>query len=69
VSDSLHLRRFCLIPLTCPVPDESTVRKLTRRLGHQVADGIIRQLIGVALRHRRFRPRALRSDSTVMAAS
>jgi hypothetical protein len=25
VSDSLHLRRFCL-PLTQPVPDESTVR-------------------------------------------
>jgi IS5 family transposase len=33
VSDSLHLRRFCLIPLTQRVPDESTVRKLARRLG------------------------------------
>lgn len=33
VADSLHLRRFCLIPLTEAVPDESTVRKLTRRLG------------------------------------
>jgi hypothetical protein len=32
VSDSLHLRRFCL-PLTEGVPDESTVRKLVRRLG------------------------------------
>jgi len=31
VSDSLHLRRFCLIPLDVEVPDESTVRKLTRR--------------------------------------
>jgi IS5 family transposase len=68
VSDSLHLRRFCLIPLTDPVPDESTVRKLTRRLGHQVADGIIRGVIGVALRERRFRPRALRVDSTVAEA-
>jgi transposase, IS5 family len=28
VSDSLHLRRFCLLPLTQRVPDESTVRKL-----------------------------------------
>jgi IS5 family transposase len=65
VSDSLHLRRFCLIPLISPVPDESTVRKLTRRLGHQVVDGCIRGVIGVALRERRFRPRALRSDSTV----
>jgi transposase, IS5 family len=26
VSDSLHLRRFCLLPLTERVPDESTVR-------------------------------------------
>ncbi len=33
VSDSIHLRRFCLIPLQAAVPDESTVRKLTRRLG------------------------------------
>jgi transposase, IS5 family len=68
VSDSLHLRRFCLIPLTSPVPDESTVRKLTRRLGHQVVDGCIRAVIGKALRERRFRPRALRSDSTVAEA-
>ncbi|HEY6550626.1 MAG TPA: hypothetical protein VIY71_05435 [Solirubrobacterales bacterium] len=32
VSDSLHLRRFCLIGITERVPDKSTVRKLTRRL-------------------------------------
>jgi IS5 family transposase len=68
VSDSLHLRRFCLIALTEAVPDESTVRKLTRRLGPQVVDEIIRAVIGKALRQRRFRPRALRSDSTVAEA-
>lgn len=33
VSDSLHLRRFCLIGIDQRVPCESTVRKLTRRLG------------------------------------
>lgn len=33
VSDSLHLRRFCLIGLHERAPDESTVRKLTCRLG------------------------------------
>src|SRR5438046_295717 len=33
VSDSLHLRRFCLSAIDVEVPDESTVRKLTRRLG------------------------------------
>ncbi len=68
VSDSLHLRRFCLIPLTEAVPDESTVRKLTRRLGPEVVDDLIRGLIAKALRERRFRPRALRSDSTVAEA-
>ncbi len=31
VSDSMHLRRFCLIPLHERVADESTLRKLTRR--------------------------------------
>jgi transposase, IS5 family len=38
VSDSLHLRRFCLIALGEPVPDESTIRKLTRRLGATVVN-------------------------------
>jgi hypothetical protein len=32
VSDSLHLHRFCLIPIAQRVPDESTVRKLAGRL-------------------------------------
>ncbi len=34
--DSLHLRHFCLIGITERVPCESTVRKLTRRLGPEV---------------------------------
>lgn len=40
VSDSLHLRRFCRIALTERVPDESTVRKLVKRLGADVIDQI-----------------------------
>jgi transposase, IS5 family len=40
VSDSLHLRRFCLIALGEQVPHESTVRKLTRRLGGEAVEGI-----------------------------
>ena len=43
VGDSLHLRRFCLIALGEQKPDESTVRKLTRRLGSEVADELTRQ--------------------------
>lgn len=68
VSDSIHLRRFCLIPLHAAVPDESTVRKLTRRLGPGVTDALIRSLITLACRERRFRARALRVDSTVVEA-
>lgn len=68
VSDSFHLRRFCLIPLTQSVPDESTVRKLTRRLGPEVVNELIRGSVRIAMRERHFRPRALRVDSTVVQA-
>ena len=39
VSDSIHLRRFCRIGMTERVPDESTVRKLTRRIGAETVCG------------------------------
>lgn len=68
VSDSLHLRRFCLIPLTDPVPDESTVRKLTRRLGPGLVAELICEVIALAARERRFAARAIRIDSTVVEA-
>jgi transposase, IS5 family len=68
VSDSLHLRRFCLIPLVAEVPHESTIRKLTRRLGPELVDELTRGLFEKAIRERRFRPRALRPDSTVTEA-
>jgi IS5 family transposase len=68
VSDSLHLRRFCLLPLHQSAPHESTVRKLTRRLGSEVVDDLIRTLIVRTYRERRLRPRAMRVDSTVIEA-
>ena len=68
VSDSLHLRRFCLIGLCERVPDESTVRKLTRRLGAEVVAELSRVVIGKAQRETRFRVRAVRVDSTVVEA-
>ena len=68
VSDSIHLRRFCRIALTERVPDESTVRKLTRRIGEQTVNDITRELIEAAVRERRFRARAVRIDSTVIEA-
>src|SRR5712691_11258838 len=44
VSDSLHRRRFCLVPIDEGVPDESTVGKLTRRLGAEVVAELSRIL-------------------------
>ena len=68
VSDSIHLRRFCRISLGERVPDESTVRKLTRRIGAETVNELTRSLIETALREKRFRPRAVRIDSTVVEA-
>jgi transposase, IS5 family len=45
LSDSIHLRRFCRISLTERVPDESTVRKLTRRIGAETVAELTRALI------------------------
>src|SRR5437879_1844761 len=54
ISDSLHLRRFCLIALAERVPHESTVRKLTRRLGGGMVDELTRCVIAKARRECRF---------------
>ena len=69
VSDSLHLRRFCRIALTERVPDESTIRKLVRRLGPEVIEQITMAVIAAATgeqAERRFVGRAVRIDSTVV---
>jgi IS5 family transposase len=68
VSDSIHLRRFCRISLTERVPDESTPRRLTRRIGSQTVAELTRALIDAVVREKRFRPRAVRIDSTVIEA-
>jgi IS5 family transposase len=68
VSDSIHLRRFCRISLSARVPDESTVRKLTRRIGAESVSELTRVMIVKATRDKRFRPRAVRIDSTVIEA-
>lgn len=69
VSDSLHLRRFCLIAIDRRVPDKSTVRKLARRLGAETVNEITRLVIAKAQRETRFVGRAVRVDSTVITAS
>src|SRR3954451_905066 len=69
VSDSLHLRRFCRIALTERVPDESTIRKLVRRLGPEVIEQIVMAVVAGATgarAERRFVVRAARVDCTVV---
>jgi transposase, IS5 family len=68
VSDAIHLRRFCRIALSQRVPDESTVRKLTRRIGAEPVAELTRALIAKATREKRLRARAVRIDSTVVEA-
>jgi hypothetical protein len=68
VGDSLHMRRFCRISLAERVPDESTIRKLTRRLGPEVVTDIARAVIAKGVAETRFRARAVRIDSTVVEA-
>jgi transposase, IS5 family len=72
VSDSPHLRRFCRIGLWDRVPDESTIRKLVRRLGADVVEDICQRVIAEAISPRagagRFVVRAARIDSTVVEA-
>lgn len=68
ISDSLHLRRFCQLQFNERVPDESTVRKLTRRLGPELVDDLTRKVIQVAASERDFTARAARCDSTVVRA-
>ena len=68
VADSFHLRRFCRISIVAEVPDESTIRKLTRRLGSELVDDLTREVIQLAVKERGFRVRAMRCDSTVQEA-
>lgn len=65
VADSFQLLRFCRISIMAEVPDESTIRKLTRRLGPELVDDVTRTLVRIAIEERGFKVRAMRCDSTV----
>jgi hypothetical protein len=65
VADSFHLRRFCRVSIVDELPDESTVRKLTRRLGPELVDDLTREVVRLAVKERGFKVRAMRCDSAV----
>src|SRR3989442_11791367 len=62
VADSFHLRRFCRISILDEMPDESTVRKLTRRLGPGLGDHLTREVGKLAVKEGGFKERAMLYD-------
>ena len=68
VTDSLSWRRFCRIGLEARVPDESTIRKLTRRLGPDVVDDLNSLLLGLAAEDGHLSLDKVRVDTTVVEA-
>jgi IS5 family transposase len=64
----LHLRRLCLIGIGDAVADESTLRKLCRRLGADTVEGVVHAVIARSAAQTGFRARAARVDSTVVEA-
>ena len=68
VNDSLSWRRFCRIGLEARVPDESTIRKLTRRLGPDVVDQLNCLLVDIARESGWLDLSKVRVDTTVVEA-
>jgi transposase, IS5 family len=68
VSDSIAWRRFCRIGLETSVPDESTIRKITRRCGPELIDALNRELLDGACQRGLLDVDRVRVDTTVVEA-
>ena len=68
VTDSLSWRRFCRIGLEVSVPDESTIRKITRRCGPELIDALNAQLLAAAHQRGDVSLERVRADTTVVEA-
>jgi IS5 family transposase len=68
VGDSITWRRFCRIGLEASVPDESTIRKITRRCGPELIDRLNRELLTAAHRRGQVDVERVRVDTTVVEA-
>jgi transposase, IS5 family len=68
VSDSITWRRFCRIGLEASVPDESTIRKLTRRCGAELIEALNRELLTAADQRGEVNLERVRVDTTVVEA-
>jgi transposase, IS5 family len=68
VGDSISWRRFCRIGLETSVPDESTVRKITRRCGPELIEALNRELLVAAHERGAVDVERVRADTTVVEA-
>ena len=68
VADSISWRRFCRIGLEATVPDESTIRKLTRRCGPELIEALNRELLAAADERGVVEVQRVRVDTTVVEA-
>ncbi|MGH9270541.1 MAG: ISNCY family transposase, partial [Ilumatobacteraceae bacterium] len=68
VTDSISWRRFCRIGLEASVPDESTIRKLTRRCGPELIEALNFELLAAANQRGDVHVRRVRADTTVVEA-
>jgi IS5 family transposase len=68
VADSITWRRFCRIGLEAAVPDESTIRKLTRRCGPELIEALNGELLAVAHARGEVDVERVRADTTVVEA-
>src|SRR3954453_3038017 len=68
VGDSISWRRFCRIGLETSVPDESTIRKITRRCGPELIESLNRELLAAAHQRGEVDVEGVRVDTTVVEA-
>ena len=68
VADSITWRRFCRVGLEASVPDESTIRKITRRCGPELIDGLNARLLAAADERGQVDVDRVRVDTTVVEA-
>lgn len=69
VEDSIKWRIFCRIPFDRPVPDSTTLIKLTKRFGPEIIEKLNHVLVDKAREKKLVRGGKLRVDTTVVEAN
>lgn len=69
VADSIKWRIFCRIPFDKPVPDDTTLIKLTQRFGPGIIENLNQVLVDKAREKKLVRGGKLRADTTVVEAN